>query len=174
MLKFGNKEFRNLEEQVEKNKEDIQNLAAGISAVMGFMPTVKGVYATADQIPEGSYNTGDTFLIGSSTPYAVYIYTANDTWQNVGDMAIYKHISSTPSTTYPTSRFVEKYNELQLASFSCYYDFKYMSWLKRIKMERLKLSFNMSDVFHISTVKTERGLNYPYARSFSFSLAATF
>lgn len=98
----------------------------------------------------------------------------HDTWQNVGDMAIYKHISSTPSTTYPTSRFVEKYNELQLASFSCYYDFKYMSWLKRIKMERLKLSFNMSDVFHISTVKTERGLNYPYARSFSFSLAATF
>ena len=88
MLKFGNKEFRNLEEQVEKNKEDIQNLAAGISAVMGFMPTVKGVYATADQIPEGSYNTGDTFLIGSSTPYAVYIYTANDTWQNVGQFPV--------------------------------------------------------------------------------------
>ena len=88
MLKFGNKEFRNLEEQVEKNKEDIQNLAAGISAVMGFMPTVKGVYATADQIPEGSYNTGDTFLIGSSTPYAVYIYTANDTWQNIGQFPV--------------------------------------------------------------------------------------
>lgn len=88
MLKFGNKEFRNLEEQVEKNKEDIQNLAAGISAVMGFMPTVKGVYATADQIPAGSYNTGDTFLIGSSTPYAVYIYTANDTWQNVGQFPV--------------------------------------------------------------------------------------
>ena len=88
MLKFGNKEFRNLEEQVEKNKEDIQNLAAGISAVMGFMPTVKGVYATADQIPEGSYNTGDTFLIGSTTPYAVYIYTANDTWQNVGQFPV--------------------------------------------------------------------------------------
>ena len=88
MLKFGNKEFRNLEEQVEKNKEDIQNLAAGISAVMGFMPTVKGVYATADQIPEGSYNTGDTFLIGSSTPYSVYIYTANNTWQNVGQFPV--------------------------------------------------------------------------------------
>lgn len=88
MLKFGNKEFRNLEEQVEKNKEDIQNLAAGISAVMGFMPTVKGVYATADQIPEGSYNTGDTFLIGSSTPYSVYIYTANDTWQDIGQFPV--------------------------------------------------------------------------------------
>lgn len=98
----------------------------------------------------------------------------NDTWQNPGDIAIYKHISSSPSTTYPTSRFVEDNNEIQLASFSCYYDFKYMNWLKRIKVERLKLSFNMSDVFRISTVKTERGLNYPYARSFSFSLAATF
>lgn len=98
----------------------------------------------------------------------------NDTWQNPGDVAIYKRITATPTTTYPTTRFIERNNEIQLASFSCYYDFKYMSWLKKAKMERLRLSFNMSDVFRISTVKTERGLNYPYARSFSFSLAATF
>nr|DAQ30116.1 MAG TPA: hypothetical protein [Bacteriophage sp.] len=32
MLKFGNKEFRNLEEQVDKNKQDIADLTAGISA----------------------------------------------------------------------------------------------------------------------------------------------
>ena len=97
-----------------------------------------------------------------------------DTWQGVGDVATFKRITSSPSTTYATTRFVERNNELQFASFTCYYDFKYQSWLEKLKLERLKLSFYMSDIFRISTVKTERGLDYPYARTFSFSLSATF
>jgi TonB-linked SusC/RagA family outer membrane protein len=97
-----------------------------------------------------------------------------DTWNKVGDIAKYKKIIWTPSITYPTSRFIEKNNELLLSSLTCYYDFKYQSWLRKIKVERLKLSFYMNDLFRLSTVKTERGLDYPYARSFSFSLSATF
>lgn len=98
----------------------------------------------------------------------------NDTWNNIGDVAKFKHITFSASTTYPTSRFVEKNNEWQFASFSCYYDFKYQDWLRKIKVERLKLSFYMNDIFRVSTVKTERGTDYPYARNFSFSLSATF
>ena len=88
MLKFGNKEFRNLEEQVEKNKIDIEQLAAGVSAAIGYMPTVLGVYATFAEIPTGTYNSGDTFLIGTSTPYAVYVYTDKDQWVNVGNFPV--------------------------------------------------------------------------------------
>ena len=98
----------------------------------------------------------------------------NNTWNTIGDIATFKKIGTTATTTYPTSRFVEKNNELRFASFSCYYDFKYMSWLKKSKVERLKLSFYMNDIFRVSTVKTERGTDYPYARNFSFSLTATF
>lgn len=98
----------------------------------------------------------------------------HDTWQKAGDVASFKHITTSPSTTYATTRFVEKNNELQFASFSCYYDFKYQPWLQRIKLERLKLAFYMNDLCRISTVKTERGLSYPYARNFSFSLSGTF
>lgn len=98
----------------------------------------------------------------------------SDTWQEAGDIATYKKITSTATTTYPTSRFVEENNELQLASFSAYYDFKYQSWLEKLKMERLRVTFYMTDVFRISSVKTERGYDYPYARSFSLSLTATF
>ena len=98
----------------------------------------------------------------------------SDTWQEVGSIATYKKISSTPTTTYPTSRFVEKNNEIQLASISCYYDFKYQEWLRKAKIERLRIAFYMSDVFRLSTVKTERGYDYPYARSFSLSLSVTF
>lgn len=98
----------------------------------------------------------------------------NDTWNDVGQIATYKHISWSPSTTYPTTRFIEENNEIQLATLSCYYDFKHQHWLRKAKMERLRLSFYMSDVFRISSVKTERGLDYPYAKTFSFSVTATF
>ena len=88
MLKFGNKEFRNLEEQVDKNKQDIADLTAGISAAIGYMPTILGVYARFNEIPTGGYNTGDTFLIGSGTPYSVYVYTDKNQWVNVGQFPV--------------------------------------------------------------------------------------
>lgn len=88
MLKFGNKEFRNLEEQVDKNKHDIADLAAGVSAAIGYMPTILGVYTTFAQIPTGGYNTGDTYLIGNGTPYSVYVYTDKNQWVNVGQFPV--------------------------------------------------------------------------------------
>ena len=97
-----------------------------------------------------------------------------DTWNNVGDRALYKHISYTPSTTYATSRFVQRNNQLSLASVNLYYDFKYNEWLRKSRIERLRLAFYMNDVFHVSTVKAERAYSYPYARSFSFSASITF
>ena len=98
----------------------------------------------------------------------------SDTWQSAGDIAKYKHISSTPTTTYASTRFVQRDNTLDFTSFSAYYDFKHCDWLKKAHMERLRLTFYLNDVFHLSTIKTERGLNYPYARTFSFSLTSTF
>ena len=98
----------------------------------------------------------------------------SETWQQVGDVAKYKHISSYPSTTYATTRFVEREHVLDFASLSAYYDFKHCHWLRKLKMERLRLQFYMNDVFHASTIKAERGLDYPYAHTFAFSLSATF
>ena len=98
----------------------------------------------------------------------------SDTWQSAGDIAKYKHISSTPTTTYASTRFVQRDNTLDFTSFSAYYDFKHCDWLKKAHMERLRLTFYLNEVFHLSTIKTERGLNYPYARTFSFSLTSTF
>ena len=97
-----------------------------------------------------------------------------ETWQKAGDLALYKHISSKPTTTYASTRFVQQNNTLDFTSFSAYYDFKYCEWLKKSKIERLRLTFYMNDIFHLSTIQTERGLNYPYARTFSFSLTSTF
>ena len=97
-----------------------------------------------------------------------------DTWQKVGDVALYKHISSSPTTTYASTRFVQHDNTLDFTSLSAYYDFKYCDWLKRAKIERMRVTLYMNDVFHLSTIKTERGLNYPYARTYSLSVTTTF
>ena len=43
-----------------------------------------------------------------------------------------------------------------------------------ILIDRRYLKLNMEDVAYISSVKRERGLDYPFARQFSFSLNVAF
>lgn len=78
------------------------------------------------------------------------------------------------SVTYPTSRFVEDYNLFTLSSLSLSYDFRDWKFVKNSFLERLKVSAYTSDLFHISSVKIERGTSYPFARTFSLSVQATF
>ena len=47
-------------------------------------------------------------------------------------------------------------------------------FMQKCFLERLKASFYMNDVATLSSVKIERGTSYPFARTFSFSLQATF
>ena len=61
------------------------------------------------------------------------------TWKNPGDVTFFKRITETPTTTRPTDRFVERQNELSLASLNLGYDFKHLNISKFA--ERLKLAF---------------------------------
>lgn len=104
----------------------------------------------------------------------------SETWTNVGDHSLYKAITMKQSpvdiaeTTKPTSRFVQRNNELYLSSLNIGYDFYKMKWLQNIGLEHLKVSFLASDVLRMSSIKIERGTSYPYARTFSLSVNATF
>ena len=89
MLKFGNKEFRNLEEQVLKNQEDIQDFKDGNQTIAEFGITVVGILASADELPALGENFGDAYLIGTQTPYDMRVWTrdvANSTakWVDLG------------------------------------------------------------------------------------------
>jgi len=96
-----------------------------------------------------------------------------DRWQKTGDNARFKAITD-QTTTYPTSRFVEDYNTFTLSSLSVYYDFYNCTFMKKCFLERLKVAIYTNDLFVISSVKTERGTSYPFARTFSLSVQATF
>ena len=96
-----------------------------------------------------------------------------DRWQKEGDVALYKSIGD-KSYTRPTSRFVEDNNTLTLSSVNVYYDFRHCKFMKNSFLERLKVSAYMNDVFVISSIKTERGTSYPFARTVSLAVQATF
>lgn len=95
-----------------------------------------------------------------------------DRWKKSGDIAKYKRVSDV-STTQPTSRFVEKENLVQLQAVSAAYQFE-SEMLKKARIERLRVSAICNDVFTSSTVRMERGIQYPFARTFSLALQITF
>ncbi|MBB4042955.1 SusC/RagA family TonB-linked outer membrane protein [Bacteroides reticulotermitis] len=120
------------------------------------------------------YNSTLINKVENASPYYnVDRRVFTDRWQKPGDVALYKAITD-KSYTRPTSRFVEDYNTLTLSSINVYYDFRNCNFMKRCFLERLKVSAYMNDVFVVSSVKTERGTNYPFARTISFAVQASF
>jgi len=93
-------------------------------------------------------------------------------WQKPGDNALYKNIADL-GTSYATSRFVEKENTIELPSFNLSYDIK-KTLAKKLGVQMLRASITVNDVFHASSIETERGIDYPYARSLTCSIQATF
>ncbi|MDD6895078.1 MAG: hypothetical protein PUD51_04365 [Prevotellaceae bacterium] len=77
-------------------------------------------------------------------------------------------------TTKPTSRFVQRNNELYLSSLNIGYDFYRMAFLKSLGLQHLKVSFIANDLLRLTSIKVERGTSYPYARTFSLAVNATF
>ncbi|WP_321480421.1 SusC/RagA family TonB-linked outer membrane protein [uncultured Bacteroides sp.] len=99
-----------------------------------------------------------------------------ETWQKPGDVVKYKaNLTKRYSQyyTYASSRFVQDQDYLQLAALSLQYELP-KKMIRPLRMKSVRLSFNMSDIFYLSTVKRERGTDYPYARSFSFGLRTNF
>jgi len=76
--------------------------------------------------------------------------------------------------TQPTSRFVQKRNELDIAAVSAYYDLGRLPAIKDMGFKRLRLGFNMNELHKFSSIKVERGTSYPFARTMSISLSAEF
>lgn len=113
----------------------------------------------------------------------ILVYSSNvdrrvldNCWTEPGQQALYKKISTDRERveeTKPTSRFVQNYNLLSLNSLTIGYDFK-RSTIAPLRLSMLRLEIGANDLFHLSSVKQERGLSYPYARTINFSIRASF
>ena len=124
MFQLNNIDYRNLEEQVLKNKEDIARHYEFTRVLNDFGIKVIGRLDTKEELDEVStdnLNYGDAYAIGAEPPYTFYIWTrANndssvDYWFDMGDLAIagpkgetgpyVTAISIASGTFYPTFTF---------------------------------------------------------------------
>ncbi|MBP3290133.1 MAG: SusC/RagA family TonB-linked outer membrane protein, partial [Alistipes sp.] len=141
----------------------------GLSATFSFLTDCQMYnYTLVDRVEniDVNYNVDRRVLLGR--------------WHNPGDVTSFKRLGMTyvdgkevPVTTLATTRFVQERSELSLGTVSLYYEFP-RKLIEPLHMERLRLQFYMNDVAQWSSIKIERGLTYPFARTMSFSLTATF
>lgn len=88
--------------------------------------------------------------------------------------ARYKAISL-KTTTYATSRFVENESTLRMNNLTLSYELPH-EWMKKVGLpfEYASIAGYAEDLFYLSTVKRERGTDYPYARTYTLSLTLRF
>ncbi|WP_099292824.1 SusC/RagA family TonB-linked outer membrane protein [Butyricimonas sp. Marseille-P3923] len=94
-------------------------------------------------------------------------------WQKPGDVTSLKSLKDRYYITRPTSRFVQKDRTLTFNSLNVGYDFN-RGLIQRIGLDMLRLQFSMNDIATVSSIKREMGLSYPFARTFTFTLNASF
>lgn len=96
-------------------------------------------------------------------------------WQKPGDVAFFKKMEfgANIKATKATSRFVQDNNWMSLNSLTLGYDFD-QKVLAPMHLTMLRFEVGCNELFRISTIKQERGLDYPYSRTVNFSLKASF
>ena len=86
-LIYDGKTFRNLEEQVRKNKQDISNLEKIQTVLNEFGIHVIGKVDDETQLPASSSAFGNAYAVGIQAPYEYYIWTdlqPTPGWLNIG------------------------------------------------------------------------------------------
>ncbi|MDR0544822.1 MAG: SusC/RagA family TonB-linked outer membrane protein [Odoribacteraceae bacterium] len=95
-----------------------------------------------------------------------------DRWKQPGDNAKFRSIAINEEPKM-SSRFVMDDNLLAGESISFGYE-SAAPWLRRVGASGLTVRGYMNDIFRVSTVKNERGIDYPFARSLSLSAGIRF
>lgn len=93
-------------------------------------------------------------------------------WQQPGDKAFFKNIQDLGQTQV-SSRFIMPDNTLSLQSVYLSYDLD-QAVAAKLHLSRLRLGLTANDLLRWSSIQIERGINYPFARSMTFSLQAAF
>jgi TonB-linked SusC/RagA family outer membrane protein len=92
----------------------------------------------------------------------------NARWQKPGDVVFFKKISD--EQTRASSRFVMNNRVLELSSISLLYKWDSKAMRRWSRLQSITFGLNLSDLWHTSSVKMERGTSYPYAHNIQASI----
>ena len=93
-------------------------------------------------------------------------------WTQPGDKVFYKGFGY--NTTRATSRFVMKDNVFELQSASLQYRWDSEFVRRQLHLASVTFAVNVSDLFHWSYTRLERGTDYPFARNIQGSVKILF
>lgn len=153
-------------------------------------PDVEGSFGTYAYYKGFSFNVAFTYRYGGQTQLSTLFNKVEninstqvkynqdkralyDRWQKPGDIAKFKRIDDT-STTNMSSRFIADDNTLECSSISVGYETTTGKWLQTIGASSFNVRIYGNDLFRLSTVKEERGINYPFSRNISASIGLRF
>lgn len=95
-----------------------------------------------------------------------------DRWSESNREAYFKGISMVQKTE-KSSRFVMDDNAFIGESFNIGYEFPDRI-VRKLHLGAMNIQLNMTDVFRATSVRVERGIDYPFAKSVTMSLGITF
>lgn len=99
-------------------------------------------------------------------------------WKNPGDVTFFKGVSKDANRemTKASSRFVMDDNEFSINTINVQYRFekRYNPFIKKVGLSSAAVGLYLEDIVRLSTIKMERGIDYPFARQVSLSLNLVF
>lgn len=111
MITIGDREFRNLEEQVKRNQDDIKYILEEEGVLNQFGIKVIGQVDTQGELPDASTyqgEYGDAYAVGPQPPYEMYIYTrefsgeTGPQWFNIGQFPVPSTVPGPAGAVGPT------------------------------------------------------------------------
>lgn len=138
---------RNLPEQVKANQDDIQDFKDANQTIAEFGIYVQGVLSNVSLLPEVGQNFGDAYLIGTSTPYDMRVWTRKDGGENgewvdlgsfplqgpkgdKGDVGSRIYVGSGAPTSSPTNIYDYYLNVVNGDLYKAYIEAGYPLWQK--------------------------------------------
>ncbi len=153
-------------------------------------PTVSGTVSTSVNWKDLSCSLGFTYKFGGvvynetlvdkienqNVAYNLDERAGQGRWEKPGDVRPYVGFSPTGANTPASTRFIMDDNELRLATLNVGYRLtgESFKFLRQANIDVLALNFTTNDLARISPIKMERGLDYPFARSYTLSLSIMF
>ncbi|MDR0506407.1 MAG: SusC/RagA family TonB-linked outer membrane protein, partial [Dysgonamonadaceae bacterium] len=133
-----------------------------------------GAYSYNSALFNKVENISQSKMIYNQDKRALY-----DRWKQPGDIARFKRIFYYGSDTMDymsavSSRFIQKDSYLRGESIKLMWNFTGDKWMESTKLKDLTVSVSMADFFNLSTIRMERGIDYPFQRSVVANLSARF
>ena len=165
-----------------KDRVVIASSRPDIQGIIGFNVRYKNLNIDASlryYIGGHQYNTA-LFNKVENITYSNIVYNQDkralyDRWKKAGDISQFRSISLTNTPSTPTSsRFIQKENYFRGEAINIRWSFAGEPWLAKFKLRDLTIGVSTQDIFTLSSIKIERGIEYPFQRSVQMNLSMRF